>query len=85
MVKSLAQLPAVKVADEAATAADRADAIVVVTEWQQYRELDFVALAANMAGRLVIDGRNCLDPQAVVDAGLAYEGIGRAGYTPSAV
>ncbi len=85
VVKSLAQLPAVKVADEAATAADRADAIVVVTEWQQYRELDFVALAANMAGRLVIDGRNCLDPQAVVDAGLAYEGIGRAGYTPSAV
>ena len=40
-------------------------------------ELDFVKAAERMKGKVVIDGRNALDPQAVLDAGLIYEGIGR--------
>src|SRR5215216_1953418 len=56
-------------------AADGADAVVLVTEWPEFRELDLSALAERMRGDLLIDGRNFLDPDAVIAAGLAYEGI----------
>ena len=81
VVHALPHLPAVKVADDPFTAADRADAVVVITEWDLYRSLDFDRLADAMGGRLVIDGRNCLDAGLVEKSGLNYEGIGRAGRT----
>jgi UDPglucose 6-dehydrogenase len=56
-----------------------ADALVLVTEWPEFGELDMAELARTMRGNLLIDGRNFLDPQRVRDAGLVYEGIGRAG------
>jgi len=58
-------------------ALDGADACVLVTEWREFLELDWAAAAPRMAGRLVIDGRNALDPGEVRAAGLDYEGIGR--------
>jgi UDPglucose 6-dehydrogenase len=58
-------------------ALDGADAAVLVTEWKELTELDFAAAAERMAGTLVIDGRNVLDPSTVRAAGLVYEGIGR--------
>jgi len=54
-----------------------ADAMVLVTEWAEFVGLDWDEVAAAMSGKLVIDGRNALDPQAVRAAGLVYEGIGR--------
>jgi UDPglucose 6-dehydrogenase len=54
-----------------------ADAIVLVTEWQELLELDWQLMAQAMKGDLVIDGRNALDQEAVRAAGLVYEGIGR--------
>jgi len=54
-----------------------ADAVVLVTEWQQFRDLDWRDAADAMAGRLVVDGRHALDPETVRAAGLDYEGIGR--------
>jgi UDPglucose 6-dehydrogenase len=58
-------------------AIEGADAVVLVTEWPEFAELDFSAVAASMRGNTVIDGRNFLDAEKVRDAGLAYEGIGR--------
>jgi UDPglucose 6-dehydrogenase len=58
-----------------------ADAAVLVTEWPELVGLDWSAVAAAMAGRLLIDGRNALDPAAVAAAGLDYTGIGRPGVT----
>jgi UDPglucose 6-dehydrogenase len=58
-------------------AARDADAVVLVTEWTQFLELDWKLIAEVMGGKLVIDGRNALDPDAVRSAGLLYEGIGR--------
>jgi len=55
-----------------------ADAVVLVTEWDEFRTLDFNAVAASMRGTLLIDGRNALDGDAVRDAGLVYEGIGHS-------
>ena len=54
-----------------------ADALVVATEWNQFRSPDFDRIRELMRGRHVFDGRNCLVPASVADAGLAYRGMGR--------
>ena len=59
-------------------AVEGADAVVLVTEWSEFKELDWSAVAGAMAGTTVVDGRNALDAAAVRAAGLVYEGIGRA-------
>jgi UDPglucose 6-dehydrogenase len=53
-----------------------ADAVVLVTEWPEFLALDWREVARSMAGNVVIDGRNALDPAAVRAAGLTYDGIG---------
>ncbi|HEU0250247.1 MAG TPA: UDP-glucose/GDP-mannose dehydrogenase family protein [Solirubrobacteraceae bacterium] len=63
-------------ADSAMGALEGADAVVLVTEWPEFSELDWSTVADAMAGKLVIDGRNALDSDAVRAAGLTYEGIG---------
>src|SRR6185436_18302626 len=52
-----------------------ASAVVVVTEWPEFRELDLRAVADSMRGTLLVDGRNFLDPDAASAAGLSYEGV----------
>jgi UDPglucose 6-dehydrogenase len=64
-------------ASGALDAVDSADAVVLVTEWPEFAELDFGAVASRMGGKLIVDGRNFLDPETVRAAGLDYEGIGR--------
>ena len=54
-----------------------ADALVVVTEWKQFRSPDFTMLARALADQVVFDGRNLYEPAEVEAAGLAYYGIGR--------
>lgn len=54
-----------------------ADAVVLVTEWSEFSDLDWGKVAGTMAGNLVVDGRNALDAEAVAGAGLKYEGVGR--------
>ena len=49
-----------------------------MTEWPEFAELDLAAVASAMRGNLLVDGRNLFDPERVRDAGLVYEGIGRA-------
>ena len=61
----------------AATALDGADALVVVTEWKQFRSPDFARLKATLSDAVVFDGRNMYEPTDVEAAGLAYYGIGR--------
>jgi UDP-glucose 6-dehydrogenase len=58
-------------------AVEQADAVVLVTEWPEFLELDWSSVAAAMRGDVVVDGRNALDPDAIRAAGLVYEGIGR--------
>jgi len=70
-------LTSVEMADSAMAALEGADAAVLVTEWDEFRDLDWNAAATAMANPLVVDGRNFLDPAALVAAGFDYEGIGR--------
>ena len=63
--------------DSAADALEGADALVVVTEWKQFRSPDFDTLQAALADRVIFDGRNLYEPADVEAAGIAYYGIGR--------
>jgi len=70
-------LHGVDVAESALDALDEADAAVVVTEWPEIVDLDWAEAGARMRTRLVVDGRNALDPDALQSLGFTYEGIGR--------
>jgi UDPglucose 6-dehydrogenase len=66
-----------RVCGSAADALDGADAAVLVTEWPEFREIDWGAASAAMRRPLVVDGRNFLDGELLQKAGFAYEGVGR--------
>jgi UDPglucose 6-dehydrogenase len=70
-------LPAVEMSQSAMDAVDGADAVVLITEWPEFAELDWAEVARRMSHGLIVDGRNFLDAEAVRAAGLIYEGIGR--------
>ncbi|KAF1711736.1 UDP-glucose dehydrogenase family protein [Pseudoxanthomonas sacheonensis] len=63
--------------ESATEAVQGADALVVVTEWKQFRSPDFARLQAALCDAVVFDGRNLYQPADVEAAGLAYYGIGR--------
>jgi UDPglucose 6-dehydrogenase len=71
-------LHGVEIADTPEAAALGADAVVIVTEWPQLADVDWAAVGATMRTRVLIDGRNMLDPQQLRAAGFTVEGIGRA-------
>jgi UDPglucose 6-dehydrogenase len=76
-VQARTLISGLRFAESAMSAVTDADAVVLVTEWPEFLELDWREVAASMSGTLVIDGRNALDPDAIRGAGLLYEGIGR--------
>ena len=57
--------------------AEGCDALVVVTEWPEFKLLDWEQLGQKMRQRLVVDGRNCLDGVALTAAGFHWQGMGR--------
>jgi len=63
--------------DSARAALADADALVVVTEWKQFRSPDFARLKQSVNDAVIFDGRNLYHPDEVESAGLAYYGIGR--------
>ncbi|MGN6741892.1 MAG: UDP-glucose dehydrogenase family protein [Amnibacterium sp.] len=69
--------PQLGFATDTADALHGADVVVLVTEWKEYRDLDPVATAALVRSKVIIDGRNVLDPVAWRGAGWTYRGMGR--------
>ncbi len=70
-------LTGVMVETDAERLADCCDALVLVTEWDQFQTLDYAKMAGLMNHPVMIDGRNFLDPEAMVRAGFQYVGVGR--------
>jgi UDPglucose 6-dehydrogenase len=70
-------LDGVEFADDAESAAKDADALVIVTEWDEFRALDLETLAQSMRGKVMVDLRNVYDREDAERAGLAYHGVGR--------
>src|SRR4051794_9626319 len=69
--------PQLDYAATAEEAAERADAVLVLTEWQDYRNLDPVAFGRVVKQKRVLDGRNALDREAWTAAGWSYRALGR--------
>ena len=69
--------PQLDVVDTPEEAADRADAVLLLTEWKQYRELDPVAFGTVVGKKRMLDGRNALDMDSWVAAGWSYRALGR--------
>ena len=67
----------IEFADDAYAAAAGADALVIVTEWDEFRALDLEKVAGSLRGRILVDLRNVYDRDDAEEAGLAYFGIGR--------
>jgi UDPglucose 6-dehydrogenase len=76
-------LEGISFADDAYAAAAEADAVVIVTEWDEFRALDLDQLARSMRGKTLIDLRNVYDRAEAEEAGLAYFGVGRGRAFPA--
>ncbi|MBI4407821.1 MAG: UDP-glucose 6-dehydrogenase, partial [Candidatus Kerfeldbacteria bacterium] len=64
-------------AEDPYDAARAASAVLVVTEWKEFKELDWVKIKSLMEGQLVFDGRNLLKPKTMQELGFDYYSIGR--------
>jgi UDPglucose 6-dehydrogenase len=70
-------LPGLLYCETVQVAAQDCDALILATEWPQYRDLPWHELAAAMRSPVILDGRNFLDPQQLQRAGFRYLGMGR--------
>jgi UDPglucose 6-dehydrogenase len=77
MDKTSALFPEVRHSREPYEVAQDADAVLILTEWPEFRELDWARIRDSMSRPLVIDGRNLLDPSAMVEHGFEYYSFGR--------
>ncbi len=75
--------PEIQLANSPYAVAEGADAIVLVTEWNEFKHLDLPRLRSLMRTPVFIDGRNVYEPQMMWEAGFVYRGIGR-GYNQNA-
>jgi UDPglucose 6-dehydrogenase len=73
----MADLPRVQFVRTQADALQGADALVLVTEWKEFRNPDFDGIKAALKAPLIFDGRNIYDPQLMKLQGIEYHGIGR--------
>jgi UDPglucose 6-dehydrogenase len=78
-------LPDLTYCADAYQAAEGADAVVLLTEWEEFRKIDWSRLATLVERPLIIDGRNALSRQEVSSHGFHYIGIGGVSATPQAV
>ena len=76
VVKNLPDNLWVRLGADPYDAADRADAVVLLTEWEEFRDLDYAHLAEAMRGNIVLDGRNAVDTCAAEEAHLQVMGTG---------
>jgi UDPglucose 6-dehydrogenase len=67
----------IRYAESALELAEDADALVVVTEWREFADLDLEQLAHAMATPILVDGRNLFSPAEAIAAGFDYTGVGR--------
>ena len=75
--QALDSLPEVRVVDDPYTAADSADVLVVLTEWSEFKSLNFDKVGELMTSRTIVDARNLLDRSALKRRGFTHIGMGR--------
>lgn len=71
------EVPGVELAENAYALAEGCDALVVVTEWNEFKQLDLARIRELMDRPVLIDGRNIYDPATMEELGFYYRGVGR--------
>ncbi len=80
MEKARVQLADVRFCKDPYEAASGSDCLLIVTEWNEFKELDFVKVKKMLKRPIIIDGRNIYEPKNLEKLGFQYVGIGRHGY-----
>jgi UDPglucose 6-dehydrogenase len=81
MKRTKHEMPAIEMAENAYELARDCDALLVCTEWNEFKHLDLVRIKELMRCPVIVDGRNIYDPQQMSELGFHYRGVGR-GYGP---
>src|SRR5438445_11311127 len=68
----------IRYCEDASAVADGADALLIVTEWEEFRGLDLARLKSVMRRPVIVDGRNIYDPLVMREHGFVYRGVGRS-------
>jgi UDPglucose 6-dehydrogenase len=84
MDRTSAIFPQVHFCREPHEVAQNSDALLILTEWEEFRQLDWERIHGLMARPLVIDGRNLLNPAAMIERGFEYSCFGRPVETTAA-
>jgi UDPglucose 6-dehydrogenase len=77
MEKAREYLPDIEYAPDPYAAATGADALIICTEWDEFRQLDLARLKAVMAHPTILDGRNVFEPKQMKAMGFTYKSVGR--------
>lgn len=77
MDKICMRFPELNCVPDAYQAARGADALLIVTEWEEFRNLDWKRIHESMARPLIVDGRNLLSPEKMSSLGFEYQSVGR--------
>ncbi|MDD5162594.1 MAG: UDP-glucose/GDP-mannose dehydrogenase family protein [Candidatus ainarchaeum sp.] len=79
MERAKSEIRGIEFCSNAYAAAKDAEALLVLTEWQEFLELDFKKIRASMKTHFLFDGRNCLDSKKMISLGFKYFGMGSQG------
>lgn len=74
--------PRLSFAESQAAALEHADALIIVTEWKEFRSPDFATITAKLKFPVIFDGRNLFDPSLMLTMGVEYHAIGRGVNSP---
>ena len=75
-MKNFKEVIDIETADSVEKTVDKADCVILMTEWKDYIEMDLKILKDRMAGNVIIDGRRAFDPRRIEEAGFDYRAIG---------
>jgi UDPglucose 6-dehydrogenase len=70
-------LPAVEMFDDPYSMADGCDALMVITEWNEFKQLDLEKIKGLLKSPTIFDGRNIYEPEKMKEIGIKYRGMGR--------
>ena len=80
MEKAKPLFPSIRYCSDPYEAAENADALLIVTEWPEFKELEWQRIRDSMLRPLVVDGRNVLDGVKMAELGFEYQGVGKEGH-----
>ena len=81
--REVAEIKAARFCNTAIEAVERAEALVIATEWEEFANVDLAVVKQKMTTPIVFDGRNLFDPSTMAKVGFHYHSIGRNPVTPS--